>query len=491
LQNIGLGSWPARRARMTPDAVALRYGTRLVSYADLADQVDWLAQRLRADGVCRGDRVAYLGPNDPAFLTAFFAAGLLGAVFVPLNTRLAPPELDRLLADCTPRLLIYTGSVPPLQYDGRVVAADELLDPGSGAPSAPDVPVALDDPSLILYTSGTTGRPKGVVLTHDSLTWNCYNALIESDFSAADNTLVVAPLFHAAALGIVCLPTLLKGGTVCLLSAFDAGSTLAAIEHERITVMFGVPAMFDAMAAHPSWPSADLASLRQVICGGAPVRASTIRRYLARGVPFGQGYGSTETGPGVSMLDRDHLNSKAGSVGVPSFFTDVRIVDSAGIDLPAGTPGELLIRGPSVTRGYWQQPAASESALADGWFRTGDVGSADDDGYLYIVDRLGRRFISGGENVHPAEVEQVLGKLPGVAACVVVGIPDEQWGEVGYALVVPSAGTELDPESIKRLLRERLAAYKVPRQVRLVEKLPMNAAGKVSIDAVRTAIHAG
>ncbi|MFE7723898.1 long-chain fatty acid--CoA ligase [Nocardia rhizosphaerihabitans] len=489
VRNQGLGSWPARRARMSPAAVAVTDGDRAISYAQLHERATRAAWALRDRGVAPGDRVAYLGPNHPVYLEVLFAAGLLGAVFVPLNTRSAAAEIDYALADSGARVLVYAG-----EYDELVAALsgaerpdivrvggpggyDELLAAAANSPI--DESVTLDDACLIMYTSGSTGRPKGAVLTHGNLIWNCVNVIVEMDVAGDEVSLVAAPLFHAAALGMVCLPTLLKGGRVVLLGKFDPGTVLELIERERVTWMFGVPTMYDALAAHPGWAGADLSSLRIVLCGGAPVPHSTIQRYLDRGLGFVQGYGMTEAAPGVLVLDRAHVESKLGSAGVPSFFTDVRVVDGDGADVAPGGRGEILVHGPNVTPGYWGMPEATADVLRDGWFHSGDVATVDGDGYVYIVDRIKDVIISGGENVYPAEVENELRRHPHVSACAVIGVPDARWGEVGKAVVVLSEGATPDAAGLLAYLRERLAGFKVPREVDFVAELPVTGSGKV------------
>ncbi|GAA1964795.1 long-chain fatty acid--CoA ligase [Amycolatopsis minnesotensis] len=493
MRNEGLGSWPARRARMTPHAVAVRHDGRALTYARLHERVTRLAHGLSATGVRTGDRVAYLGPNHPVYLEALFACGVLGAVFVPVSFRLSAPEIDHVLTDSGAIVLIHTeehgttvGELAAGRHLRRIGVGDgyeDLL--AVAAPEGTDAPVGLEDPCLIMYTSGSTGRPKGAVLTHGNLTWNSVNVLVENDIRADERALVASPLFHTAALGMICLPTLLKGGTVILHSAFDAGAALEAIERDRVTLMFGVPAMFDAIAAHARWPEADLSSVRALLCGGAPVPIGTIRRYLDRGLSFVQGYGMTETSPGALVLDRAHAQAKIGSAGVPSFFTDVRVVSPDGERAPAGAHGEVIVSGPNVMRGYWGKPAETTAVLRDGWFHSGDIATVDDDGYFHIVDRLKDMIISGGENVSPAEVEHELSAFPGVESCAVIGVPDEKWGEVGKAVVVAGAGAEIGEEELLAFLRRRLAGYKVPRSVRFVDALPRTGSGKLRKAEIR------
>src|SRR5262252_2685962 len=381
VRNSGVGSWIARRARRTPGRVAVIHGDDRLTYAQLHDQVTRLARGLRGLGVRRGDRIAYLGPNHPAFLETLFAAGTLGAVLVPLNTRLAAPELARHLADSGARALIYgtgqDGVAAELRSAAPVRDLVALGAPADGEASyagllaagpGPDIDegVGLDDPCLIMYTSGTTGGAKGATLSHGNITWNAINVVVDADFRPDEVALVVAPLFHTAALNMLCLPTLLKGGAVLIEPGFEPGRALDLIEGHRVTSLFGVPAVYDAMAAHPRWAGADLSSLRMLLCGGAPVPEATIRNYTSRGLTFIQGYGMTETSPGALLLDAAHVESKAGSAGVPHFFTDVQVIRPDLTTAPAGETGEIVVAGPNVMRGYWNQPQATAAVLARG-----------------------------------------------------------------------------------------------------------------------------
>jgi fatty-acyl-CoA synthase len=505
VRDQGLGSWPARRRRLSPDQVALRHGDTTRTYAELDDRRRCLAGAFRDLDVGRGDRVAYLGPNDPALLETLFASAALGAVFVPLNWRLTAPELAFIAADCGASVLVHaaelTATADAVAADGattvrRQVALGDELDamassrPGDGDPPPFDEPVALDDPAVIIYTSGTTGRPKGATLSHGNITWNCANVLIDTDLASDEVALVCAPLFHVAALNMVAMPMVMKGGTTVLTGQFDPAGALELIERHRVTVMFGVPAMFDAMAHSPGFATADLSSLRRLLCGGAPVPLPTIRTYLDRGVPFLQGYGMTETAPGALFLGAGRAAEKAGTAGVPSFFTDVRVVRPDGADVAPGEKGEVVVAGPNVMLGYWNRPDATAEVMDGEWFRSGDVAVVDDEGYVTIVDRMKDMIISGGENIYPAEVEHALHSHPGVAECAVIGVPDERWGEVGRAIVVLRAGAAadgLDEQALLDHLDGRLARYKVPRSVVFTDRLPRSGAGKVLKQRLRDA----
>ncbi len=472
----------------------MTYGDHTTTYGELASRVSRLMSALHDAGVREHARVAYLGGNHPAFLESLFATAALGAIFVPLNARLAPSEVDFMLADsgatvllfgagCAstvdglsaatrPRLIAVNGGQPgALDYAGALAQA---------TPATIDVAVDLDEPCMIMYTSGTTGRPKGAVLSHHNVMWNCVNVLVDLDLRSDEVTLVTAPMFHTAALNMTCLPTLLKGGHLLIEPKFDPEVVIGAIERRRVTLLFGVPTMFTALTESPRWASADLSSLRLLLCGGAPVPRSLITTYLERGLSFVQGYGMTETAPGALMVDPRLSGETAGAAGVAHFFTDVRILRDDLADAGPGEPGEVVIAGPNVMRGYWGQPEATDQAFLDGrWFRSGDVAVAGEDGVITIVDRMKDVYISGGENVYPAEVEKALCDHAMVREAAVIGVADDAWGEVGEAFVVLiEAGSTTDAELLAHL-RSRLAGYKIPKTLVFVDSLPRTASGKV------------
>ncbi|MBT2232462.1 long-chain fatty acid--CoA ligase [Nonomuraea sp. NEAU-A123] len=506
MRNAGIGAWPARRARMTPDRTAFVFGDHSLTYAEVHERVTRLADRLRGSGVRAGDRVAYLGPNHPAFAETMFATHVLGAIFVPLNFRLAPPEIDYMLGHCGAKTLLYApqcaGAVRALRPTAaldEIVALDGAA-PGErdyeswlaqGDPTPIDLPVDLADIALILYTSGTTGRPKGAMLSHANLVWNTFNMIIGVDVAADETTLISAPLFHVAALNQTLLPTFAKGGRSVIMPSWDVDGCYDLIEKHGVTWMFGVTTMFAALARSPRWSAADLFSVRTLMAGGAAVPPALIRAYQERGLVFCQGYGLTETSPGATFLEAGQSARRAGSAGVPVLFADVRVVRPDLTDTLPGEPGEVLIQGPNVTPGYWDDPAATAAAFAKGgWFRSGDLAIRDEDGHLYIVDRVKDMYISGGENVYPAEVEAALFEHPAVAEAAVIGVPDATWGESGHAFVVARPGQAVTGEDLRRFLRSRLAKYKIPGQVTLVDDLPKTGSGKIQKPRLRERVSA-
>ena len=517
MENLGIGSWLQRRSPKSGPKTAVVAGTRELSYKELAERSVRLANAFRDRGVGRGDRVAYLGENDPSFLETLFAAGLIGAVFVPLNTRLAPPEIQFQLRDSGAVLLVHAATLAGLAERGspetavrtRIVVDDSPVpgaaghdggSPGaagteeraveafedvvaSGSPTPPDEPVGLDDAAMILYTSGTTGNPKGALLTHGNITWNCINVLVDFDFSSTDVALMISPMFHVASLDMGVLPTLLKGGTVVLESKFDPRRTLELIQQHRATTISGVPTTYQMLCEHPDWDTTDLSSLNKLTCGGSAVPMRVLEAYERRGLRFSNGYGMTETAPGATTLPAARSREKAGSSGLPHFFTDVRVADpmdpEAGPAAP-GTVGEIQIKGPNVIREYWNRPEASaDSYTPDGWFKSGDMGYKDPDSFVFISDRLKDMIISGGENIYPAEVEQAIAELDAVGSVAVIGVPDEKWGEVPRAVVLLRDGARLTEEQLRGHLEGRLARYKIPKSVVFVEEMPRTASGKI------------
>lgn len=494
MNNQGLGSWIARRRVKSEGDVALIQGELSYRYEELADRIDRFASALVERGVVKGDRVAYLGNNHPDFLTAFFACGLIGAIFVPLNTRLAPRELEYMIDDCGARVLITHQELRDVAraaawssaIECRIVVGgpaelpavesfDEVVAAASASP--PVTAVTLDDPAMILYTSGTTGRPKGAVLTHGNFTWNSMNVLVDYDVTADERTLLIAPMFHVASLGMGALPTLLKGGTVVLQEKVDAGAVLSAVAEHGITSLSGVPTTFQMLAEHPDWDATDLSTLRKLTCGGSSVPLRVIEAYEKRGLSFSSGYGMTETSPGATSLPYRKAKEHVGSSGIAHFFTDVRIVSSDGETLPAGETGEIEIAGPNVMKEYWRRPDDTCDAHRGDWLRSGDIGVLDEQGYLTISDRVKDMIISGGENIYPAEIEQLIMERPEIESVAVIGVPDERWGEVPLAVAVTRS--EISAEEVLAHLTGRIAKYKIPRGVRFVDELPRTASGKI------------
>jgi fatty-acyl-CoA synthase len=498
-----------RNARYHGDTVVIRYPGGDLTYAELDDKAARLAGVLADGGVADGDRVAYLGLNSSSFLVTMLAAFRLGAVFVPVNFRLAEAELEAVLDGSGATALIceegHRQSVDKVR--GRTSLARFLLvdddpeAPTTGAPGwepwapllgaaqpAAGVPAkGANDPAILMFTSGTTGTPKGVVLTHGNIWWNSVNVELRLDTRRGDVTYAAAPLFHIGALNSFVMRTLVRGGTVVIRRGFEPQTCLDDLVTHQVNSIFGVAQMFSALARVHGVFQADLSRLRSVVVAGAPVPPSLIELYAQHGILLQQAWGLTETAPFATHLPAERTLEKTGSAGIPMPFTEVRVVDAAtGLPVKAGESGEIVVRGPNVTAGYWNNPEANQATFdEDGWFHSGDIGYLDEDGYLYIVDRLKDMIISGGENVYPAEVERVLSAMPGVVDVAVVGVPDDQWGETVAAVVSVEEASEITLEAVHAWAAGRLARYKLPRRLTTVPAVPRNASGKLDKAHVR------
>jgi fatty-acyl-CoA synthase len=473
--------WIEGHARHTPGAPALRFEGRRITYAELAREAARAAAALAARGIGPGDRVGFLGANHPSQLVLLAACARLGAVQVPLNWRLAPPELAFMLRDCAAAALFATREMAALAREAAPPGCT-VLEADAAWPEAPAPPPqgGEADPLLLVYTSGTTGRPKGAVLDQRALLFNALNALHLFGLTAADRVLTVLPMFHVGGLNIQTTPALLAGAEVVLHPRFEAGAFLAACATERPTLSLLVPAVMAALVAHPGWAEADLSSLRAVGAGSSEVPLPLIEAFHARGVPVQQVYGATETGPIAIGQTREEALAAPGSIGRAALHGEARILGPDGAEPPPGAEGEIALRGPHLARRYWGGPEALD---AEGWFLSGDVGRVDAEGRFWFTDRLKHVIISGGENIYPAEVERVLREAPGVAECAVCGRPDPRWGEVPVAVVVPAPG--FDAAAVLRHCEGRIARFKHPRAVVTVEALPRTALGKVRLEALR------
>jgi fatty-acyl-CoA synthase len=485
----------ARNADFTPDKIALRFSDRTLTYAEFAARIVAAARALKSQlGVGRGDRVAILAANHPDYLVLLYACARLGALLVPLNWRLAVAEQMFILADASVKALVveeaFADVVAPLVAalpEARAVGLDfaradvpslELLLAEAGGDGR-NPHTDYSSPLLIVYTSGTTGRPKGAVLRQEALLWNGVMSQHMHDLTAQDHVLTVLPLFHVGGLNIQTTPALQVGASVTLHARFAPGATLDAIAADRPSLTVLVPTTIQALIEHPGWAETDVSSLRALTTGSTQVPQPLVDAVTARGVPVLQVYGSTETSPIAVYTRLGGDLDRPGSTGLPGLACEARIVDDAGREVPHGERGEVVVRGPNVLFEYWGNAAATAEALREGWFHTGDVGTRDDDGYFFIHDRKNNVIISGAENIYPAEIERVLAHHPAVAEVAVVGRPDPKWQEVPVAFVVRRPGVAADAEALKRHVAEHLARFKVPRDIAFVDSLPRNALGKV------------
>jgi fatty-acyl-CoA synthase len=486
----------ARHAAFTPDKPALMFEGEVLSYRAFFERIETTAKALKAEfGVSRGDRVAILSLNRPDYLVLLYACARLGAMLVPLNWRLAAAEQMFILSDAAPKLLVleqaFAEILPALESalsDTRMIgldftpptpghAFDTLLAQAAGDSRNPHI--YLFCPLLIVYTSGTTGRPKGAVLRQEALLWNGVMSQHMHGLTSEDHVLTVLPFFHVGGLNIQTTSALHHGATVTILSRFTPDAALTAIARGRPTLTVLVPATIQAITDHPDWAATDLSSLKAVSTGSQIVPPHLIERFVSRGVPVLQVYGSTETCPIAVYTRLGGDLSRTGSTGLQGLCCEAVVIDDAGVELPPNTPGEIAVRGPNVFFEYWGNEAATREVLREGWFRTGDIGRRDADGYFFVHDRKKNMIISGGENIYPAEVERVLLEHPDVAECGVIGRPDVKWDEVPVAYVIPRPGCRADAEALTAHLLTQLARFKVPREFVFVEDLPRTALGKV------------
>ncbi len=490
-----IAHWIDHWAAVTPDKTAIRFDGHDISYTALADCIAQLAAALTDElDIKAGDRVGYLGYNRPEQLILLFACARIGAIQVPLNWRLAPAEhlyiLDNAGVSAVVAEAEFTAHLDTIRRDlgqPRCVVIGQAADTWLSYDVLVDRPtlnrndkeIDSQSPVLIVYTSGTTGKPKGAVLTQNALSWNALNAVAAQEMSSRDHVLNTLPMFHVGGLNIQTLPALYAGATVTLHSRFDPASTLKEINESRPTLTLMVPAIMKACLDHPDWPDTDISCLRMMSAGSSIIPDALLRGFHDRGVPVVQIYGSTETAPVAVTLPPGDAMRKMGSAGKPVIHCAIRIVDDAGDDVPTGEPGELLVRGPNLMREYWNNPAATADALRDGWYYSGDVGHIDDEGFIYIDERKSDLIISGGENIYPAELENVLADCPDLVESAVVGRSDSKWGQVPVAVVVAKDQDTTSRDSVLSVFQDRLARFKHPHDVIFVNQLPRNAMGKV------------
>lgn len=498
-----VGDYLGRRALYSPDDLAVvdagKMPHRSFSYSELNSRANRLANWLRdGAGVRKGDRVAVLAYDGVEVLDVFFACGKLGAIFCGLNRRLHWRELLNLIDKVEPKVLIYSGDFADTVQDIADATTSiahylHIEDPGIAISRYYEktlsdsvlLPVTTEDLheediACLIFTGGTSGMPKAAQVSHRMIAWNTLNTIIH-DLHHGDVTVNTFPLFHTGGLLVYTTPLLILGGTVVLTRRFDAEQVLNLLEEYGATVYAGVPTMYQMMTSAPNWATADLSSLRFCTSGGSALPVSLVEQFQReKGVQFKQGFGMSEFGPGVFALAPEDAIRKAGSIGRPNFYVDARIVDGDNQPVMPGVVGELVLRGPSLSSGYYNDPEATAAAVdADGWFHTGDMAVMDEARYFRIVDRKKDMFISGGENIYPSEIEQIIYRHPAVEMCAVVGVPDTQWGEVGKAFVVVRGGETVSEDELLAHMHHFLAGFKVPKSVEFRDSLPVSAAGKI------------
>jgi fatty-acyl-CoA synthase len=505
---IRASDWVAFHADRTPDAVAMidEATARTFTYAQFEQRVSHLAGFLASEWhVQPGDVIAILAKNRSEYFEVEFACIRLGALMLPLNWRLALPELEFILTDSHARVLIadaeFLDQVEPLLHLDGLDNALIIIQPGDPATPYPEYEAVIaaghvgpelaasathDTAMTIMYTAGTTGHPKGVIITHGMTFWNAVNITVPTGLSHTSRQYSVLPMFHTGGLNLYANPLFHLGGSVVIAREFDAGHTLQVLSDPElgITHFFGVPSIYLFLSQHPDFAAADLTHVQSWGCGGAPMPVALLELYAARGIIVQLGFGMTETSPTTFLIDKRRALEKPASVGRPLLHTRVRVVDENFYDVPVGGIGEVVISGPNVTPGYLNRPDANEASFTRDeigyrWLHSGDAGTIDDDGCIYIVDRYKDMYISGGENVYPAEVEQVLFHIPAVADAAVIGVADVRWGEAGLAVIVRNADAALSTDEIFAHCRANLAKYKVPKHIVFADSLPRNAAGKV------------
>lgn len=486
--------WCAKWALYSPDKFFLReYSSGLEwTYSEFNSKANAFANYLINDlKLVKGERVAVYSKNRAEFILLYIACVKAGTILVPLNFRLTPRELDTLIHDAEPSLFIYESgfeeevkrltTLDPIPNKLEMEAVNNWLinDFSKTDLKFENVP-DFEDPVMILYTAGTTGLSKGVIITHKQLFWNAVNTVLRLNLIQTDHTQSYAPFFHTGGWNVLFTPFLFVGASHTLLGSFDTDLILKLMEKEKTTIFFGVPTMLQMISDSPEFESADLSSVRFAIVGGAPMPIPLINIWHNKNIPVRQGFGLTEVGPNCFSLHQNHAISKKGSIGFPNTYISAKIVDENGVEQPPNTPGELWLKSPVVTQGYWRKPKQTAETITDGWFHTGDILIKDSDGFFFVVDRKKNMYISGGENVYPSEVEHFLYQNPAVKECCVIGVADERWGETGKAFIVLNQGFELSASEITEYCKKGLAKYKIPKNIEFLSALPKNEAGKIN-----------
>ncbi len=483
--------WLAKWAKYTPNRMFLREHERELewTYFNFNNRANSLANffvdQLK---IKKGDRIAVYSKNNAEYVLIFIACIKTGAILVPLNFRLTPRELDILIHDAEPNLFIYESeyqkevekleTLPKISLKKKIEEITQFL----LSPITNHQPLITnhqeEDPVMILYTAGTTGLSKGAIINHRMLFWNSINTALRLDLTTEDHTQSFAPFFHTGGWNVLFTPFLHHGASHTLLTKFDPDLILQLMEKERATILFGVPTMLQMMADSPLFKKVDLSSVRYAIVGGAPMPIPLINIWHEKGVFIRQGYGLTEVGPNVFSLHQDDAIRKKGSIGFSNFYLDVKIVDDNETELGTNEVGELWLKSPAVMPGYWRNSEETAKSITDGWFHTGDMVMKDDEGYFYVVDRKKNMFISGGENVYPAEIERFLLTHPAIKEAAIIGVPDEKWGEVGKAFIVFNEGKKISSNELQEYCKGKLAKYKMPKYFEIIQSIPKNDAGK-------------
>ncbi len=495
-----IGNWSARRAILTPNKEAIydNMEDKRYNFQEIENRGNKLARVLLDMGLQKGDRVAAFTTNRMEMIDLFFATGKIGAIFVPFNVRLAPAEIEQLTKKMDPKILFYETKLQEkvqtikdldliknnIVFNDKGFEGDksyyDLVEKVSDSPvERPEI--NFEDPHLILFTGGTTGLPKGAVLSHREIFWNSVNTIMSWGLRPDDIQPLLYPLFHTGGWNVLILPFVHLGAKSILMGDFDPVETLKVIEKEKCTIVIGVPTMFHMIANQKEFETANFDSVRIFISGGAPCPVAIMENYWDKGKPFKMGYGLTEVGPNNFYLPEEHIKEKPTSVGLPVFHCEMKLIDpETEKEVAQGEVGELLLKGPHIFSGYWEEPEETEEVIEeDGFVHTGDLAKQDNDGYYYIVGRRKEMYISGGENVFPVEIEEVLYKHPAIDEAAVIGVPDDKWGEVGKAFITLKKGKSTNSDDIRNYLSDKLAKYKIPKYFEIRDSLPMSGTGKI------------
>lgn len=490
--------WFAHWAKISPKNIALKDAETGIeySYEQSYRAITTLAYQLKKQfKIEKGDRVAVLATNEVEYVFLFFATQRLGAILVPINFRLTSREIQHIVSDSEPKLLIHQEQFTSVVNETKGSASTWTFEGARGLKKLVEIARAtsgdigdlqyskhdgdFEEPCMILYTSGTTGAPKGAMITPKMMHWNSISTGLRLNLAQSDVHVAFLPFFHTGGWNVLVTPFLHRGAKTVLLKKFEPQTLVSLCEKERATILFGVPTTMDMIAHAPNFANADLSSIRYAVVGGEPMPLPLIQTWQKKSVPVRQGYGLTEFGPNVFSLNEEDSIRKMGSIGFPNMYIETRIVDDTGKDVDENEIGELILRGPAQTPGYWKNSEATSSTIRDGWLHTGDLVRADEDGYFYVVGRKKDMFISGAENVYPVEVEQFLRSHPKIKEVAVIGVPDEKWGEVGKAFVVAKDGVELLVEEVLQFCSGQLAKYKVPKHIEFLKDLPKGDSGKI------------
>ena len=495
-----IGNWSGRRALLTPDREAIfdNIEKKRYSYLELDKRATKFARVLLDNGITKGDRVAVLSINRIEYVDFFMATAKIGAILVPFNIRLTAQEIISLMKKIKPSVLLYDSQFVSVTYELKKTKliesymtigensvngdpnSQQLMQNASGS-EVERPKINFEDPHLILFTGGTTGLPKGAILSHRLIFWNSVNTIMSWGLNSDDIQPLMFPLFHTGGWNVLLLPFYHLGAKSILMGDFNPDETLKIIDTEKCTIVIGVPTMFHMMANLPQFKNANLESVKIFISGGAPCPVSLMERYWARNKLFKMGYGLTEVGPNNFYLPEKDIKQKPTSVGLPVFHCDAKIVNSETNNVVSqGDIGELLLKGPHIFSGYWDEPEETKKTIeADGWVHTGDLANQDEEGFYYIVGRKKEMFISGGENIYPVEIEELIYQHPAIDLAAVIGVPDEKWGEVGKAILTLKSGKSITAEELREFLKPKFAKYKIPKYFEIRDSLPTSAAGKI------------